>query len=117
MTAPAGVTVVRCGARACPHTAAGPAGWDAELRATVRATPHAILVAVTCVLGGHCTGTAAAGPHVVVQPCDVERRPCGPAALLGPVHEPADVGELCAWVGDAAAPAPSHLVAGVVTGG
>ncbi|MDL5156985.1 hypothetical protein [Actinomycetospora termitidis] len=111
-----GVTVVACGVEACPHAAAAPHDCDDELRAAIRATPHGVLVRSGC-LQGCSTATTSAGATVLVQPCDTHRRPVGPALVVGPLHEPADVAECCAWLrAGAPAPAPSHLVAGLLTG-
>ncbi|MFC5061401.1 hypothetical protein [Actinomycetospora atypica] len=44
--------------------------------------------------------------------------PARPALVIGPLHEAADVAECCAWLrAGAPAPAPSHLVAGVLASG
>lgn len=109
-----GVTVVACGVRECPHAAASPSDHDDELRAAIRETPRGMLVRSGC-LQGCSTTTSSAGSTVLVQPCDVHRRPLGPALVIGPLHEAADVAECCAWLrAGAPAPAPSHLVAGVL---
>jgi hypothetical protein len=111
-----GVTVVACGVPECPHAAAAPDGCDDELRAAVRETPHGMLVRTGCPRGGTCTaGEASPGPQLIAQPCDAERQPAGPALVLGPLHEAADVAELCAWLRSGATlPAPTHLVAGML---
>lgn len=112
-----GVTVVACGVAACPHAAASPAEHDDELRAAIRETPHGMLVRSGC-LQGCSTSTSSAGSTVLVQPCDVHRRPLGPALVIGPLHEAADVSECCAWLrAGAPSPAPAHLVAGVLARG
>lgn len=112
-----GVTVVACGVADCPHAAAGPAGCDEELRAAIRATPHGVLVRSGCLRGCTTTTAASAGACLLVQPCDTHRRPVGPALVVGPLHEPADVTECCAWIrAGAPEPAPAHLVAGVLAG-
>jgi hypothetical protein len=112
-----GVTVLACGVGGCPHAAAAPDGCDDELRAAIRATPHGMLVRTGC-LGGDACGPddASAGPVLIVQPCDQARNPRGQALVVGPLHEPADVDDLCAWLRSGAElPAPAHLVAGVVS--
>lgn len=111
-----GVTVVACGMHGCPHAGAAPEGCDDALRAAIRATPHGMLVRTGCPRGGVCTaGEPSAGPALVVQRCDAQRHPTGPALVVGPLHEPADVQELCAWLRSGAPdPAPAHLVAGVL---
>ncbi|HEY2224535.1 hypothetical protein [Actinomycetospora sp.] len=111
-----GVTVVACGVHGCPHASASPDGSDDELRAAIRETPHGVLVRSGC-LQGCSTETSSAGATVLVQPCDVHRRPSGPTLVVGPLHEQADVAECCAWLrAGAPAPAPAHLVAGVLAG-
>lgn len=116
MTGAAGVTVVACGVDGCPHAAAAPQGCDDELRVAVRETPHGMLVRTGCLQGCSST-TSSAGATLLVQPCDVHRRPSGPALVVGPLHEAADVAECCAWLrAGAPSPAPSHLVAGVLSG-
>lgn len=117
MSAATGVTVVACGIAGCPHIAAAPDGCDDELRAAIRESSHGMLVRTGC-LRGCSTGTTSAGATVLVQPCDVHRRPAGPTLVVGPLHEAADVAECCAWLrAGAPAPAPAHLVAGVLAGG
>jgi hypothetical protein len=108
-----GVTVVVCGIDGCPHATAAPDGCDDELRAAIRGTPHGILVRTGC-LHGCSSETTSAGATVLVQPCDAHRRPRGPALVVGPLHESADVTDCCDWLrAGAPAPAPAHLVAGV----
>ncbi|MCD2197015.1 hypothetical protein LQ327_26950 [Actinomycetospora endophytica] len=111
-----GITVVACGEDACPHAAVAPDGCDDELRAAIRETPHGMLVRTGCPRGGTCTaGEASAGPQLIAQPCDTARQPTGPALIVGPLHERADVAELCAWLRSGAPlPAPTHLVAGML---
>lgn len=114
MNATSGVTVVACGVDGCPHVAAAPEGCDEELRAAIRETPHGILVRAGC-LHGCSTETRPAGASVLVQPCDVHRRPTGPTLVIGPLHEAADVTECCAWLrAGAPVPAPTHLVSRVL---
>lgn len=89
-----GCTVVVCQAEpCCAALALMPA-----LRAAIRATPHGVLIASGCTLGTLTCRTRTPGPVVLVQPCDVERRPAGPAVRIGPVRTRSDVADLVAWL-------------------
>lgn len=127
LDAAVGVTVVTCGEAHCPHTAGAPAGCDADLRAAIRDTAHGVLVRSSCLAGecvaasrsaasaGSSGSSGASGPQVLVQRCDAARRARGPALVLGPLHEPADVADLCDWLrAGTPEPVPSHLVVGVL---
>lgn len=104
-----GFTAVYCGAPDCPSaTGGGPAVTD-DLRAAIRKSPHGVLVRSGCLRPFGCTG---AGALVVVQPCDEDRTARGPAVVAGPLHERADVAELCDWLVNGISdgrPLPSHL--------
>ena len=97
-------TVVVCAACAPDE---GSAALDA-LRATVRRSPHGMLVTTGCMWERHaCAEYVPGGVTVVVQPCDVERRPVGPARRLGPVGVK-DVRAVCRWLERGDWDAPLH---------
>lgn len=129
---PVGFTAVYCGRTDCPtHTHRSGDEVAAALRATVRACPHGVLVATGCLavsLRGdspepaddcaQCRARALGsgrevGPLVMVQPCRAQdRTPRGPLVIAGPLHEPADVLELCHWLSHGLpreAPLPRYL--------
>ncbi|MHA6804719.1 hypothetical protein [Salinifilum ghardaiensis] len=118
-----GFTVAYCGEENCPPSRGGP-DIGTALRRAVRSTQHGVLVRSGCLLellreragcplAGSCQReTAAAGAFVLVQPCDATRRPNGPAHLAGPLHEDADLTELCRWLEQElhlGEPLPEHL--------
>lgn len=111
-----GFTAVYCGTAGCPHTRApDPAAYSIveALQAIVRSRPHAVLVCAPCITPGFCGQSSTAsgvGALVLVQPCDVDRRPDGPAVLAGPLHERSDLEELCSWLADGPSVSiPLHL--------
>ena len=111
-TFPRGFTAVYCGRPVCGGAAVGVDDGEVvtALRGAVRSTPHGVLVAVDCLT---VDGSGGAGRFVLVQPCDADRRATGPPVVAGPLHERADVDDLCRWLrAGAASPCPSHLRAG-----
>ena len=73
------------------------------LRETVRRTPHGVLVRAPCQLGKLWCSTrtkasGASGTVVLVQPCDVERRPTGPVIPVGPIRTRTDLAALTGWM-------------------
>lgn len=112
-TAPA-YTAVLCAAPGCgaadPATVGGRLGE--ALRAVVRASRHGILVTAGCTVGPAACRLRPAAPLVLVQPCDVERRPQGCAVRVGPLRTDGDVEAFAAWLraGDLdPALLPAHL--------
>jgi hypothetical protein len=98
-------TVVVCAACAPDG---GSAALDA-LRATVRRSPHGMLVTAGCPWErAACAGPGQGVVTVVVQPCDVDRRPDGPAHRLGPVGAK-DVRAVCRWLERGDWNAPLHV--------
>lgn len=75
-----------------------------RLGAVVRTSPHAVLVSATCPFGSTAcsAGGGAAfggGVTVVVQRCTArERRPVGPAAIVGPMRTEAEIDLVCRWL-------------------
>jgi hypothetical protein len=95
----AGFTVVLCTASACgvgdEGTVAGKL-IDA-LRGVVRASRYGVLVTTGCLFGETACGVRARAPVVLVQACDPDRRPTGPALRIGPLRTGADVDALVTW--------------------
>ncbi len=89
-----GFTVVVCQADAC---GTAPALMPA-LRGVVRSTRHGVLIASGCTLGTLTCRSRAAGTVVLVQPCDVDRRPVGSAVHVGPLRTRSDVADLVSWL-------------------
>ena len=95
--APTGFTVIlcdTCGDRESPHLS--------SLRQTIRRTLHGMLVRVPCPFGQMWCHTRKApgngGPVLLVQPCTTDRRPLGPAILIGPVHTVEDFVSVARWL-------------------
>lgn len=106
-----GYTAVLCGAAPCrtenlPDTATA-------LRDCVRTSRHGVMVTSGCMFGPSSCRLRPAGPVVVVQPCDPDRRPVGLAVRIGPLVGPADVASVRDWIsGHPLDPdlLPAHLV-------
>ncbi|MFI6510427.1 hypothetical protein ACIBCT_22715 [Streptosporangium sp. NPDC050855] len=93
-------TVLVCQAGPCRS---GEPGLDVltRLAATVRHSPHGVLVRTGCLLNAPRCRTGAAhdsGCHLVVQPCDVNRRPRGTAIPVGPILTPQDARAVTSWL-------------------
>jgi hypothetical protein len=89
-----GFTVVVCQAdRCCNELALMPA-----LRAAVRASAHGVLISSGCTVGTLTCRPRAVGPVVLVQPCDLDRRPVGAAVHVGPLQTRSDVADLVSWL-------------------
>lgn len=108
-----------CGVDPCPAGGVDPL---AALRLAVRECEHGVLVrsgGCPLALLPRTSGTPActtsqpgAGPFVLVQPCDAARRASGEVVVAGPLHESADVIDLCHWLTDGlltGTPLPGHL--------
>ncbi|WP_219412708.1 hypothetical protein [Pseudonocardia nigra] len=71
----------------------------AALREVVRTTALGVLVVSPgCVLGPFSCRLRAAGPVLVVQPCDARRRPTRSAVRAGPLCIDEDVAVVAAWL-------------------
>jgi hypothetical protein len=111
----AAYTAVLCRA---PRCGAGDPGtvWSrsaAALRAAVATSRQGVLVSAGCLVGPAACGLRPSAPLVVVQPCDTDRNPTGPALRIGPLRTEADVDALAAWLraGDLdGALRPAHLL-------
>lgn len=93
-------TAALCRAAPCLHGEAG-TGLRARLAATVRRSPHGVLVSTGCLLrSNRCRAPAThdSGSYLVVQPCDTDRRPRGPAIALGPILGRADADAVAVWL-------------------
>jgi hypothetical protein len=95
-----GFTVVLCTTSAC---GAGDEGTVAgklidALRGVVRASRYGVLVTTGCLFGEAACVMRARAPVVLVQACDPDRRPTGPALRIGPLRTSADVDALITWL-------------------
>jgi hypothetical protein len=98
-------TVVVCRAGPCRPREPGP-DLDVlpRLAVVVRQSTHGILVRTGCLLRAPRCKTGAAhdsGCYLVVQPCDVERQPCGAAIPIGPILTRGDVEAVATWLAEA----------------
>lgn len=107
-----GYTLVICAGPACGT--AQPDRATAALRECVRSSQHGVLVLSGCSLGAVGCRFRPTGPLVVVQPCDVHRRPTGQAVRVGPIRTDDDLAAVQTWIRIARfdpALLPPHLVA------
>ncbi|MFC7339909.1 hypothetical protein [Saccharopolyspora griseoalba] len=70
---------------------------------SVSRSPHGVLVRSPCQLGKLWCRTRknsrrTAGQVILVQPCDVRRRPLGPVILVGPIRTSADLADVTLWL-------------------
>jgi hypothetical protein len=80
---------------------AGPAGRLVPLlRAATRRCPHGVLISAGCLLrASRCRAPGhESGAYLLVQPCDVDRRPSGTAIGVGPVLTDADAAAAAEWL-------------------
>lgn len=89
-----GFTIVVCQSAGCRSGL----GLMPALRTLVRATPHGVLLSSGCTVGTLTCRCRVPGPVVLVQPCDEQRRPVGPAVHAGPLRTRSDVSDLIAWL-------------------
>lgn len=72
-----------------------------ELRAATRRSPHGVLISSGCVLrAARCRRAPShdSGAYLLVQPCDLDRRPLGTAIRIGPVLNGADAAAVADWL-------------------
>jgi hypothetical protein len=92
----AGYTAVACTAAGCRTPLADE--LFSALRAAVRGSGAGVLVVAGCTLGATACRLRAPGLLVLVQPCDVRRRPVRPVVRVGPLRTREDVAELVGWL-------------------
>jgi hypothetical protein len=70
------------------------------LRAATRRCPHGVLISAGCLLHApRCRAPCQeSGTYLLVQPCDVNRRPSGTAIGVGPVLTDADAAAAAEWL-------------------
>jgi hypothetical protein len=68
------------------------------LRGVVRSSRYGVLVTTGCLFGEAACGVRARAPVVLVQGCDADRMPTGPAVRIGPLRTGADVEVLASWL-------------------
>jgi hypothetical protein len=108
----AGYTAVVCTAPGCRSFLSDQ--LLADLRAAVRGSRRGVLVVSGCTLGAVACRLRPPAPLVVVQPCDLRRRPVGAAVRVGPLSSRDDVAELARWLARARFDVddlPAHLAA------
>jgi hypothetical protein len=74
-----------------------------HLRAATRRCPHGVLIRTGCLLRAPRCQTAPdhdSGTYLLVQPCDQDRQPRGPAISIGPVLTSADAAAVANWLTD-----------------
>lgn len=106
-----GYTLVICAASACRPEK--PNRVAAALRECVQSSRHGVLIVSGCSVSAIGCRLRPAGLVVVVQPCDVHRRPTGLAVRVGPLRSDDDVAAVQAWIRHARfdpALLPPHLV-------
>jgi hypothetical protein len=91
-TGPAGYTAVRCGAAGCRSEL--DADISAALSQCVCSSGHGVLVVAGCCNGRMTCKLRPPGQMLLVQSCDVDRSPRGPAVLIGPISSQEDVDAL-----------------------
>lgn len=95
-----GFTAFLCVAPGCGHGDSGSsaAATLAALRSVVAAGRHGVLVCTGCLPGAGFCAARATAPIVLVQPCDIDRRPTTSAVLVGPLRTDTDIETLAAWL-------------------
>lgn len=85
----------------------------AAVRDRVGSSRYGVMVVSGCFFGPVMCRLRPTGQMVVVQPCDVDNAPQGPAVRLGPVRSTADVSAIraCLTNGFHADDIPPHLLA------
>ena len=74
-----------------------------RLRAATRRCPHGVLISAGCLLRApRCRAAPGhdSGAYLLVQPCDLDRRPLGIAIGIGPVLSDADAAVVAEWLAD-----------------
>lgn len=93
-------TAILCLGAPCAHDVSQLLG---PLRAAIRRCPHGVLISTGCLLGASRCRPGPdhdSGAYLLVQPCDVTRRPRGIAIGIGPVLNRADAAAVAAWLTD-----------------
>lgn len=74
-----------------------------RLRAAIRRCPQGVLISTGCLLRAPRCRTAPghdSGAYLLIQPCDLARRPRGVAIIIGPVLTNADADAVAEWLAD-----------------